>query len=206
MKATYVLKNPHISLSHKIYFFLRELTLPSSIFDVTLPKQGCILDLGCGTGPVSLYLALSSSKRSVIGWDIDIKRIKTAKKIAQNFPNLNFELKNAGGRINIKDIKGVVASDFLHHLNFNQQEKTIRNISEALSRNGVFVIKEVDKSQKIRSLCSLFWDRFFYPTDTSYFRTKNDWLKLLKKYKFNVTVQNKLPWFPGSTTLFICKK
>lgn len=206
MKAFHVLRNQHISMVHKIYFFLRELVLPSSIIDTVLPKNGTILDLGCGIGPITLYLALSSTERRLIGWDISKTRIEAASKIAKKFPNLSFELKDAGNKISIKNLKGAVASDFFHHVSFDKQEKIVQNVSEALGKNGVFVIKEVDNSEKIRSFFSLVWDKILYPSDTSYFRTKEDWIKLLRKYKFNVTAERKISWFPDSTTLFICKK
>lgn len=189
-----------------IYFLLRYLMLPTTEIDSALPTSGVILDLGCGIGTLAQYLAQASSKRKVIGWDVDESRIITAQKIAGKIPNVKFQTKNVLEKITIKELTGVVASDFFHHLRFVEQEKIIRNISILLKNGGVFVIKEVDKDDNIRYWCSWIWDKLFYPNEISYFRTKDDWIRLLGKNKFSVKIKKTIWWFPGSQTLFICKK
>lgn len=189
-----------------IYFFLRYLMLPTTEIDSALPASGVILDLGCGIGTLAQYLAQASTKRKVIGWDIDESRIIAAQKIASKIPNVKFQTKNVLEKITIKELIGIVASDFFHHLHFAEQEKIIRNISMILKNGGILVIKEVDNGQKVRALLSLFWDRLFYPNKISYFRTKDDWIRLLEKNKFSVKIKKTMWWFPGSQTLFICKK
>lgn len=207
MRLAYLLlRSNGISIGNKIYFFLRFLMLPISEIDAAIPKNGKILDLGCGIGSLSFFLAVSSKKRIVLGWDIDRKRILVASKITKNIPNIKFEIKNALDVARIEGLSGIVASDVLHHMNFSQQEELITNIWKALSENGVLVIKEVDNKEKIRAWFSLLWDRLFYRNEISYFRTKDDWIKLFKKNGFLVEVKKTMWWFPGSQTLFICKK
>lgn len=207
MRLVYLLlRSNGISIGNKIYFFLRFLILPISEIDAAIAKNGKILDLGCGIGSLSFFLAVSSKKRIVFGLDIDKHRIKAAEKITQKMSNIKFEIKNALDIARVEGLSGIVVSDVLHHINFFHQEELIKKISKTLGKNGVFVIKEVDNDQKIRSLLSLFWDRVFYPNEISYFRTKDDWTRLLKKNGFLTEIKKTMWWFPGSQTLFICKK
>lgn len=206
MDALNVVNKIDISFFNKVYFLFRYCMLPLSRINELLPKSGVILDLGCGIGPLSLFLVTASQGRKVVGWDIDKSRIKIAKKISANVLNVNFEARDAEEEIKIPNLRGVVASDFFHHLNFSSQETVIRNVSEKLHKDGVFIIKDIDKSDTVRYWCSSFWDKIFYPKDKIYFRTKDEWTKLLSKYNFKVKVEKKVKWFPGSTTLFICRK
>lgn len=206
MKNLQIFQSYQISLVHRIYFFLRSLMLPLSQIDLALPKEGVILDLGCGIGSLSVFLATLSRKRKVVGWDIDVSRIGSAKKITKNLANIKFEVKNALGISTMKNLSGIVVSDVLHHINSSQQEVLVRSISMALSKSGILVIKEVDKDQKLRALFSLLWDRLFYPNDISYFRSRKEWIKILSENKYYVKTQQSAKWFPGSTTLFICTR
>lgn len=180
--------------------------LPLYDIDRAMPSSGIIVDIGCGIGPLSIFLASSSKKRNVIGWDIDKMRVEGAKKNAQKMSNIKFETKNALDISIIKGVSGIVASDVFHHINFVHQEELIKKISKTLNKNGVLVVKEVDKDQKIRALFSLLWDRIFYPNDISYFRTKSDWIALFKENGLLVDTKKTMWWFPGSQNLFICKK
>lgn len=195
-----------MSFTNKTYFFLRCIMLPLYDIDRALPSSGIIVDIGCGIGSLSIFLAASSKKRSVIGWDIDKMRVEAAKKNTQKMLNIKFETKNALDISIVKGISGIVASDVFHHINFVHQEELIKKISKTLNKTGVLVVKEVDKDQKIRALFSLLWDRVFYPNDISYFRTKDDWIALFKKNGFFVDTKKTMPWFPGSQTLFLCRK
>ncbi len=70
----------------------------NQLFDdeVKLPKEGKILDAGCGTGALSLDLAANlGSKSSVIGIDDSAERIELArtKALLKKLENINFEVR-----------------------------------------------------------------------------------------------------------------
>ena len=46
--------------------------------DETVPRQGTILDLGCGYGMAAHWLTQGSPDRTVIGWDYDAGKIRVA--------------------------------------------------------------------------------------------------------------------------------
>jgi 2-polyprenyl-6-hydroxyphenyl methylase/3-demethylubiquinone-9 3-methyltransferase len=59
------------------------------------PRDGAILDLGCGHGLVSNLLALGSSTRDVTGIDIDAEKIAAARRTIRNRSNVHFQVADA---------------------------------------------------------------------------------------------------------------
>lgn len=195
----------NFSIPSKIYLYLRLLMLPIRDIDENLPKEGKILDLGCGNGGLSIILAKFSKRRQLIGWDLDRFRISDAKKASPESKSISFSVKNIITN-RIPRISGAVASDFLHHLPEKNQETVIRKIYSGLEKNGVLIIKEADQDDFIRHKFSKFWDWVFYPNDKTSYKGNKGWTELLETIGFSVSSKSCVLWFPGSTRLFICKK
>ena len=86
--------NKNIPLSTKVYFKLRSLIVPFEIIEKYVPKEGIVVDLGCGFGSFTNFLAIQSTNRKVIGIDLNEKRILLANKIFGHLSNLNFICSN----------------------------------------------------------------------------------------------------------------
>lgn len=173
--------------------------LPLNLIDESLPKKGTILDLGCGEGVVANYLT-KKINRKIIGIDLNAKRVPSIKT-----SNLQFKIADIS-KINIKGISGAVISDALHHMSFTKQAKAISNVYNNMNMGGVLVVKEIDKEEILRGTLSRLWDFILYPKDKIYFSKSSDMLVLLKKTGFKVIIKRPCRLFPGSTTLYICKK
>lgn len=181
------------------YNLLRSLILPLKEIDKNIPTEGKIIDLGCGQGIIAKYLA-SKKSRQVIAVDSDKNRLK--KTTLQNLKFINADIRN----FSLKGAKGIVISDVLHHLNPADQKKLLRNIYLGLSKYSVLVIKEIDNNEFFRSKFSRFWDFLFYPNDKIYYFKSNELKNYLEKLGFRVKIFRTTRFFPGSTTLFACKK
>jgi 2-polyprenyl-6-hydroxyphenyl methylase/3-demethylubiquinone-9 3-methyltransferase len=59
------------------------------------PRDGAILDLGCGHGLVANLLALGSPTRDVTGIDIDEEKIAAARRTVRNRSNIRFLVADA---------------------------------------------------------------------------------------------------------------
>jgi len=182
-----------------IYDYLRTLILPLVEIDKFVPKSNRIYDLGCGEGVISRYLARIKT-REIIGVDNSEKRLKKT-----NFKNLRFILTDIR-TFDLNKAGGVVISDVLHHLNFNDQAKLLRNVYKKLNKNGVLVVKEIDREEFIRSRLSRFWDFILYPKDKICYYKSTELKNFLTSLGFNVKVVRTSRFFPGSTTLFLCRK
>ena len=183
----------------KIYEQLRKLMLPLHEIDEAIPKTGKVTELGCGQGVISEYLARRKS-RDVTGIDLNPSRIGKKKK-----KNLKFKV----GDIITFDYKpqdGFVISDVLHHIKYDDQKLVLAKLYRLLKKNGALVIKEINAEEFIRSKLSRFWDFVFYANDKIYYSASDDLKIYLEKLGFVVDVKRTNSFFPGSTTLFICKK
>lgn len=178
--------------------------LPIKEIDLALPKKGLIYEIGSGYGSISKYLGKYSLARKIIGIDIDKFKIEKAINLS-NLKNVKFEY---GDALNYSFLRcnGVILSDFLHHINNNQQNIILKKISQKIVKKGILIIKEIDRSDRVRMLMSRFWDLIFYPKDKIYYRTKDEIILFLTKMGFTVIYKKTVLWFPGSTCLYICQK
>ena len=172
------------------YDFLRKVILPLEEIDKNLPKEGKIFDLGCGEGVISKYLA-RNKKRIVIGIDSNRERLPKEKTKNLSFKNADIR------KVFLEGSMGIVISDVLHHL---------KKIAGDLKKGGVLAIKEIDTSEIIRSWLSRMWDLILYPQDKINYWHYKELKKFLEEIGFRVRFYRPCRLFPGSTTLFICKK
>ncbi len=178
--------------------------LPIKEIDLALPKKGLIYEIGSGYGSISTNLGMYSSARKLIGIDIDKYKIEKAINLSV-LKNVKFEYGDALNYVFLQ-CNGVILSDFLHHINYDQQVIILKKISQKIVKKGILIIKEIDRSDKVRMLMSRLWDFIFYPKDKIYYRTKEEIILILTKLGFSVKYKKTILWFPGSTCLFICQK
>ena len=178
---------------------LRSLILPIEAIDYGLPNKGNIIELGCGEGVICQYLARKKS-RQLVGIDKNPKRIhKSYRK------NLKFIIDDIT-KINMPKADGYVISDVLHHIDIQNQKNILKNIYFSLKSGGVLVIKEIDSKETVRSRLSRLWDLLIYPKDRIIYWNSDDLVKFLRRLKFRVKTTSASRFFPGSTTLYFCKK
>jgi len=127
--------------------------------DKHIPKNGTILDFGCGYGLLSNLLALSSDGRDVIGVDSDHSRIRKADRSKKGQ-----KVRFIAGDIFAVDLppcEGVVMVDFVHHLPIELQARVIERAASLLKPGGKILIKEVDRNSRhgfpISMLFELAW-------------------------------------------------
>lgn len=182
-----------------LYDFLRSLMLPLQEINRLLPNSGKIFDLGCGEGTIARYLAQVKS-RQIIGVDANSRRLPKSE-----LKNLHFELGDIRN-YNLKSPIAVVISDVLHHLNFKDQEKVLKNIADNLKKGGVLLIVDIDTDEIIRSKISRFWDFILYPQDKIYYRNSKVFIPFLSSLGFKVDIQWPIRLSPRSTVLYYARK
>jgi len=144
----------------KFFAHIRFWDAPLTELERYIPKSGTIIELGCGDGILSNYLALSSKDRKVIGIDIDKKRIKEANKKLSNTKFVLGDIRKS----EIPDADTIVISHVLHHFSsFEEQEKVINHCYKKLKKNGKLIIMEILVKNNLKYLNGWIFDHFLVP-------------------------------------------
>lgn len=181
---------------------------PYETVHTMLPMHGTILELGCGEGLLSNYLALSSPTRRVIGFEIVPERLARAKK----------RIKNASYYVgDIVEIPypradAVILFHVLHHLpSKNAQEKVLAKAKKSLKQQGKLIIVEVHVVPTIKYVAAWIADHFIVPWvferkfyTRAYFRKEHEWTRLLKKLGFEIKVTTATIGRPFPNIIFEC--
>ncbi len=173
-------------------------------------KKGSIVDLGCGEGIFTNYLAICSPKRKILGIEIDKNRLSLADK---GLANVTFKQGDAT-KVHIPKSENIILFHLLHHLrSFTDQEKVIKNCLKSLNKKGKLIIVEVDIKPTIKYLMSLITDcfivpwifekRFFTPV---YYRKASVWKKLIEEMGFKCNVKSAEEGKPFTHIILECTK
>ncbi len=131
------------SLGVRIHVGARVLTCPLQRVVDAVPRDGQILDFGCGHGLLSLMLADGSAQREVTGFDVDEAKISIARRVgARALATVDFtdDPTVVGGR----QWDGIVICDVLYLLDLDARRRVIAQMVSSLAPGGVLVIKEID--------------------------------------------------------------
>lgn len=194
------------SLFSKIRFW----DAPYFEVEALVPQKGYIVDIGCGEGIFSNFIALASSKRKVLGIEIDRKRLEDADR---GLKNTSFVWGDAT-KFKFKDADCVILFHLLHHLpSYEDQEKTLKLCYNGLKKGGKLIIVEIDIKPIFKYLLSWLTDHFLVPVlfesriySPIYFRKKNEWIKLLRNYGLDVFTRPLDKGKPFSHITFVCTK
>ena len=144
LRLNYLFKGPVLE------WYLRVKMAMENNFDIYctyLPRQGEILDLGCGYGYISYMLMLTSDERTITGVDYDKKKIT----IAENGYLLNNMISFVAADVlnyPITPKNGFLFGDVLHYLSYQQQESLLKDCINNLRPGGVILIREGNSDKK----------------------------------------------------------
>lgn len=125
------------------------------VFDEMLPRNGSIVDIGCGYGPLSFMLSMLSHERKIVGIDYDADKIA----VANNSFLIN-RLKRSGCEIDFvaadaceydyPNADAFVFSDVLHYMSHEKQTTLLDKCLAHLNTNGIIVVRDGDSSKPKR--------------------------------------------------------
>ncbi len=143
-----------------------------------LVKKGWILDCGCAAGRDSYILKNNGLK--VTGIDLSEKLLNIARKKHPNIEFIKADIRKVPFKNNSFD--GIWASAVIHHLNYKDMIKAIKEFKRVLKPGGILFLstkygtKKINKKDKL----SINKKREFF------LLTKKDLITLIKKTKLKI--------------------
>ncbi|HUP76026.1 MAG TPA: class I SAM-dependent methyltransferase [Acidimicrobiales bacterium] len=122
-------------------------TCPVALVDAEVPRSGRVLEVGCGHGLVSAYLALSSRDRDVTGVDIDARKIAVASHAQSHADPQAARLEFhhvATGELPDGPWDAIVIVDVLYLVDRAAELTLLDDCVARLAPRGLLVVKETD--------------------------------------------------------------
>jgi len=133
-----------IAISTRVYLKLRSIIIPFPLIEKHVPKDGTVVDIGCGFGIFAHFMSIKSKGRNVIGIELNEKRISQANQIYGNLSNLQF-ICNDITSSDIPKADTITAIDVFHHIpSLELQINLLESCFSVLQKNGMLIIKDVD--------------------------------------------------------------
>jgi len=183
---------------------------PLADIERKLPKKGKIIDLGCGDGIVTNFLAIKEPGRTILGIDLNKERIKKAPKGIKNTKFIHGDILKE----KLPKADAIVLTHILHHLpSKKDQEILLKKLKGNLKKDATLVITEIVEEPFLKHALTWIVDAFVVPIlfdsrlyDFSFhYRKKEEWISLLRSLGFKVEAYNVHKDKPFSHTMFICK-
>jgi 2-polyprenyl-3-methyl-5-hydroxy-6-metoxy-1,4-benzoquinol methylase len=136
----------HLGAATRFHVLLRWASCPFPLVAEAIPPAGDVLEIGCGHGLFSTYLALQSRERRVHGVDLDADKIEKARVAAGRARALGASVDvdvAPSGAVPSGPWTAITIVDVLYLLDPEGQRRLIADCAAQLAPGGVLVIKEM---------------------------------------------------------------
>jgi len=133
------------------------------VLDSVVPRHGSILDLGCGYGVVTHWLASFTDSRSFLGVDFDEAKIRVARRTLPGHAGggparVRFELENLL-EWDYPSSDVVLLLDVLHYWTPDKQQLILRKACRCLRPGGLLILREAAFARSEGHRRVDFWER-----------------------------------------------
>ncbi|MFZ4520455.1 MAG: 1-acyl-sn-glycerol-3-phosphate acyltransferase [Bacteroidales bacterium] len=115
-----------------------------ALFNDLVPKEGVIVDAGCGYGFMAYMLAYLSPNRNITGFDYDEAKVEVALSGFDKPANLRFAAASLQN-FPITTADCVIFSDVLHYLEEAERNSIFTAYAEKLNPGGILIVRDGDK-------------------------------------------------------------
>jgi len=133
----------------RFHTVMRWWSAPFADLELEVPLSGPVLEVGCGHGLFSLYLAIAGRARRVVGVDIDVEKIGVARAAAAHLSadeaEVSFEVVDGAVPRVEGGWRSIVIADVLYLLGAERRGQLLDECVDALAPGGLLVVKEIDK-------------------------------------------------------------
>jgi 1-acyl-sn-glycerol-3-phosphate acyltransferase len=126
--------------------------------DAVVPRNGFVLDLGCGYGVATHWLAQFTGERSFLCMDYDENKIRVARRTAPQHPRIQFE---TGDILNCDYPKcdTILLLDVLHYWTPEKQQLILNKSRQALRPGGRLILRDAARAESEAHRRVDFWER-----------------------------------------------
>ena len=136
-------------LGIRLFVRLRHLLSPLEILENWVPREGNILDLGCGHGLFTNYMALKANSRNIVGIDPAAAKLKVAKKTEARVPNVHYIQGDITDAMEKGRFDAITIVDVLYLLPVPEQKK-IADLLSAIDQKIDLVAIELNQTQTFK--------------------------------------------------------
>ena len=174
-----------------------------------LPREGRLLDVGCGFGLFSLYFAGCQEGRSLRSFDLNRARIQQARESAAQLgleKRVQFEHCNVLDYEFTDQVDGIVVLDLLHHIPTSAVPELIGHFYDTISENGVVMIKDIESKPWYKVAFTWILDKAMDPKTPVNYYSKEEMIQMLEGHGFDVKCHPLFDILPYPHILYICRK
>lgn len=181
------------ALTIRLFVKIRHLLCPLERIEMLVPREGKVLDVGCGHGLFTMLMALHAPARLVWGVDPSSAKIQVAKRAAASLPNVRYQVGYA------EDVQGrgfdaITIIDVLYLLPPEKKEALLRRCAQLLRKGGRLILKTNDTQPQWKYLIAYGQEKLMTTLGLTmgqgglYFYSADENRRLLEKVGFGVRV------------------
>lgn len=146
----------------RLHTRVRWTTAPLAVIEERVPITGRVLDVGCGHGLLSIYMALRSPSRRVLGVDVDAAKIGTAQRVSGELgmqeADVSFDCITPG-ELPAGPFDAIVVADVLYLLRPDDRAALLARCVDELAPDGVLLVKEIDTKPRWKARVAVLQER-----------------------------------------------
>jgi uncharacterized protein len=145
-------------VEHFVYWKMKSDPMFASL-DSVVPRRGFVLDLGCGYGIATHWLAYTTDARSFLAVDYDEDKIRVAQRTAPDNDRIRFELHDIVAW-EFPSCDTVLLLDVLHYWTPEKQQLILNKARRALRPGGTLVLREAARAESEGHQRVARWEKF----------------------------------------------
>jgi 1-acyl-sn-glycerol-3-phosphate acyltransferase len=178
--------------------------------DAIVPRDGLVIDAGCGYGISTVILARGGPRRQVVGVDRDPKKLRVARRVSAGFANVRY-LESDLLEWEPEDAEAVLLIDVLHYWSLDSQRAIMERLARRLRPGGTMVFRDGCADGTAGACMLRFGERvatatrLHRPGDGAFFGSRSFYIALFAELGMEL-VEEKERWGAGSNRVFVLRK
>lgn len=203
-----------LNFLERLFILARWLTAPLNQVEKLCPQKGEILDIGCSSGILAVFLTARNKGRVVSGLDPSEEKIKLANKGMTKGGNPSFK---AGFLENLKFNKkfdAILLVDVSYLLAKNKKIQILSKAAKLLKRSGILIVSTIDNDVSLGYWLSYFQEiisvkvlKITYSEDRQlYFGNLKEYKQIFNQTSLKLTKMIKTKTFFYPYRIFVLTK